>query len=116
MSTALSDSTEVKKVTEAPNGALPAPEPAAAPRFPYVAAPFAVVAASILAARVLRRRHEQPAKPSVYWSFSVATGNHVYFRPTLAPRFSGLLVGGRGRGRGRAQAAPRRLFRRSARA
>jgi hypothetical protein len=109
MSTSVSESVEVKNVPPVPNGALASPaspERTAVPRFPFIAAPFAAVAASVLVMRIARRRRQQAAKPSVYWSFSVATGNHVNFRPTLAPRFSGFLV------RGRGKPSPRRLVKR----
>jgi hypothetical protein len=106
MSTAVSETTEAKKVAPVSNGALAQPRPTP-PAFPFIAAPLAAVAATVLVMRFARRRREQVAKPSVYWSFSVATGNHVNFRPTLAPRFSGFLVGGR-----RGKSSPRRLFKR----
>lgn len=63
------------------------------PRFPMVAAPFAAASATILAVRLARRRRARPAQPSVYWSFTFASGNHVALRPTLAPRFGSLFLG-----------------------
>ncbi len=71
---------EVKEV-QAKNGA--AAEPRRVPVFPFVAAPFAAVAAAIIAVRLARRAQAQPAKPSVYWSFSFASGNRLTFRPTM---------------------------------
>lgn len=98
---------EVKEV-QSPNGVKvdsPA-EKRPVPAFPFAAAPFAAVAASMVAVRLLRRRREAP-KPSVYWSLSLVSGNHVTFRPTLAPRLAGFFVPGR-----RGRQAGRRLFKR----
>ncbi len=62
------------------------------PPFPVIAAPGAALAATLVAARVLRRRQ---ARPQVYWSLSIASGNRIAFRPTLAPRFGSLFIRGR---------------------
>jgi|SRR5579872_2881583 len=87
---------ELKKVVESPNGT--AVEERSTPLFPFLAAPGIAISASLLATFIMRRRRAQAAsKPAVQWSFAFASGNRVYFRPTLAPRFSGLLVRGRGR-------------------
>ena len=97
----MSTSVEQIKEGQAPNGAtlervrhhpLAGAAGRGLPRFPMVAAPFVAASATILAVR-LARRQAQAAKPSVYWSFSVASGNRLTFRPTLAPRFGSLLLG-----------------------
>ena len=94
---------EVKEIAKSPNGVVAAPE-RAVPRFPLMAAPFAAAAAAMLAVWLARRRREPvPPKAGVYWSFRLASGNHINFHPVLAPR---MFVRGRGRPAGR------RFFRR----
>lgn len=86
---------EMKRALESPNGT--AVEARTTPMFALVAAPMFAITASMVATIIARRRRAQAAsKPSVQWSFSFASGNRVEFRPTLAPRFSSLLVRGRG--------------------
>jgi hypothetical protein len=102
MSTVVEEVEEVKKV-QSSNGVVT--EHRAPPMFPFVAAPIVAVTASIIATRLIRRRQPRGAtNPTVYWT--LASGNRIEFRPTLAPRFGSLLVRG---GRARAR---RRLFRR----
>ena len=70
------------------------------PPFPVLAAPGAALAAALLARSFARRRQ---ARPQVYWSLSIGSGNRIAFRPTLAPRFGSLFIRGRrfgGRRRG----------------
>lgn len=95
MSRAVEQVTEVESKNGAAVAAPRARSARPGPALPFVA-PLAAFTAAVVAARVARRRR-QAAKPSVYWSFSMVSGNRVTFRPTLAPRFGSVILRGAAR-------------------